>query len=90
MDIAETRDLILCISFGLMVVVLVLINILGFLLYRKVRSVTASVQSVIDVTKQIITKTAQAVNSAKEMGRMINKQEIGKDKVQQENLSIKK
>ncbi len=90
MEIAEIRDFILCVSFGLMVIFLVLINVLGFLLYQKVKSAATAIQSTINTTKQAIAETMQAVNSAKEMGGVVKKQETETDRLQREDLGIKK
>lgn len=68
------RDLIIIISFGLILIFMIFTGILGFLFYRRIKFLTASIKSTVNSVKQLKDEIKQAVNSSREVISMFRKE----------------
>ena len=73
MDLAVVRDFLISAGIGLILVLFILAGVIGFLLYRKIKSVTASINVTVKNARQVSSEAGRAVSSVRELSRMSDK-----------------
>jgi hypothetical protein len=79
MDTGVVRDFIISIAGGLFLVITIVTIILGFLLYREIKSLKFTIKGTINTTKAMVSDVKETIKNAQAFSRVFRAEEAKRE-----------